>query len=157
MCLVKFFSPGTPSPPSTNTDKPDPSNISAGKRTSPKQEKKQKQKTNDGEMPEWMINFVTTNNLVVGKDVKLDESKANRKRRSSTSTSGTGTTTKTGTKTGTGTGSKAGSSSPRVASKSRASPAVAKKADNSPAGSRSPSIGRPVTPAKGAGRRSAAQ
>ena len=108
-------------------------------------------------MPEWMINFVTTNNLVVGKDVKLDESKANRKRRSSTSTSGTVTTTKTGTKTGTGTGSKAGSSSPRVASKSRASPAVARKADNSPAGSRSPSIGRPVTPAKGTSRRSVAQ
>ena len=108
-------------------------------------------------MPEWMINFVTTNNLVVGKDVKLDESKANRKRRSSTSTSGTGNTTKTGTKTGTGTGSKAGSSSPRVASKSRASPAMARKADNSPAGSRSPSIGRPVTPAKGTTRRSAAQ
>lgn len=151
MYLVKFFSPGTPSPPSTNTDKPDPSNISTGKRTSPKQEKKQKQKTNNGEMPEWMINFVTTNNLVVGKDVKLDESKANRKRRSSTSTSGTGNTTKTGT------GSKAGSSSPRVASKSRASPAVARKADNSPAGSRSPSIGRPVTPAKGTSRRSAAQ
>lgn len=157
MYLVKFFSPGTPSPPSTNTDKPYPSNISAGKRTSPKQEKTQKQKTNDGEMPEWMINFVTTNNLVVGKDVKLDESKANRKRRSSTSTSGTGNTTKTGTKTGTGTGSKAGSSSPRVASKSRASPAVARKADNSPSGSRSPSIGRPVTPAKGTTRRSAAQ
>ena len=38
-------------------------------------EKEKKQRNNDGEMPEWMVNFVTTNNLVVGKDVKLDESK----------------------------------------------------------------------------------
>ena len=39
-------------------------------------EKEKKQRNNNGEMPEWMVNFATTNNLVVGKDVKLDESKA---------------------------------------------------------------------------------
>ena len=54
-------------------------------------EKEKKQRNNNGEMPELMVNFVTTYELLVGKDVKLDESKASqRKKRSSNATSGKG-------------------------------------------------------------------
>ena len=54
-------------------------------------EKEKTRRNNNGEMPEWMVNFVTTNNLVVDKDVKLDELKASqRKKRSSNATSGKG-------------------------------------------------------------------
>lgn len=155
LVFVQFFSPGTPTPPSTETDQliaapKSPTSLSAGN-TSPKQTKKTKQKTNNGEMPEWMVNFVTTNNLVVGQDVKLDESKVTPRRRSSTATSGTGTTTKTGTKTGTGTRTGGSPRSGKGPSrpKSRASPGVAKRGGNSPKGSPTPAAERPVTPSKG--------
>lgn len=157
---VEFFSPGTPTPFLAHTDQSNaspssPKSLSPGN-TSPEEATKEKQKTNNGEMPEWMVNFVTTNNLVVGKDVKLDESKATSRQRSSTSTSGTGTT-KTGTKTGTG--SKTGSGSPRAGgrnsgSKSRASPVVAKRANIGPVGSRSPIAAGTVTPSTGASKKS---
>jgi len=168
---MEFFSPGTPTPPSTYTDQlngapKSPGNLSAG-HSSPKQEKKAKQKSSNGEMPEWMVNFVKTNNLVVGQDVKLDESKTTGKRRSSTSASGTGTTTKTGTKTGTGTGTGTGtktglgslrSGGVTSGSKSpRSSPGGAKRGGTSPGSSRSPAAGRPVTPSKGASRKSVPQ
>ena len=111
-------------------------------------------------MPEWMVHFVETNNLIVGKDVKLDESKTTGRPRSSTN-SGTGTT-KTGTRTGTGTGTKtSGSGSSRATgsttgTKSRASPGVAKRVGTSPVGSRSPGA-RPVTPGKATNRKSVPQ
>ena len=82
-------------------------------------EKEKKQRNNNGEMPEWMVNCVTTNNLVVGKDVKLDESKASqRKKRSSNATSGKGNGARVGTKTG----SKGGAGSQTSRPKSRSSP-----------------------------------
>ena len=108
-------------------------------------EKEKKQINNNGEMPEWMVNFVTRNNLVVGKDVKLDESKASqRKKRSSNATSGKGNGARVGTKTG----SKAGAGSQTSGPKSRSSPGGRKKSGISPTGPRRPSVGGPVTPAK---------
>ena len=77
-----------------------PSKLSVAS-NSPEMEEEKKQRNNNGEMPEWMVNFVTTNNLVVGKDVKLDESKASqRKKRSSNATCGKGNGARVGTKTG---------------------------------------------------------
>jgi len=158
---VEFFGPGTPTPPSTCTDQVTASSTSSARlspspKTSPKQEKKPKQKSKNGEMPEWMVNFVETNNLIVGKDVKLDETKTTGRRSSMT--------TKTGTRTGTGTGTgtkTSGSGSPRTTggttgTKSRASPGVAKRGGTSPARSRSP-VGRPVTPGKPTNRKSVPQ
>ena len=108
-------------------------------------EKEKKQRNNNGEMPEWMINFVTTNNLVVGKDVKLGESKASqRQKRSSNASSGKGNGARVGTKTG----SKAGAGSQTSRPKSLSSPGGPKKSGSSPTGPRRPSVGRPITPAK---------
>ena len=108
-------------------------------------EKEKKQRNNNGEMPEWMVNFVTTNNLVVGKDVKLDESKASqRKNRSSNATSGKGNGARVGTKTG----SKAGAGLETSRPKSRSSPGGPEKSGISPTGPRRPSVGRPIAPAK---------
>lgn len=163
---VEFFGPGSPTPPSTCADQitsssTGSSRLSPSPQASPKQEKKPKQKSKNGEMPEWMINFVETNNLIVGKDVKLDESKTTGRRRSSITNSGTGTS-KTGTRTGTGTGTKTSASGSSRATggttgtKSRASPGVAKRGGTSSAGSRSPG-GRPVTPGKAVNRKSVPQ
>ena len=108
-------------------------------------EKEKKQRNNNGEMTEWMVNFVTRNNLVVGKDVKLDESKASqRKKRSSYATSGKGNGARVGTKTG----SKAGAGLQTSRPKSRSSPGGPKKSGIGPTGPRRPSVGRPMTPAK---------
>ena len=109
-------------------------------------EKEKKRRNNNGEMPEWMVNFVTTNNLVVGKDVKLDESQASQsKKRSSNVTSGKGKSARAGSKTG----SKAGAGTQTSRPKSRSSPGGPKKSGSSPTGPRRPSVGRPITPAKG--------
>ena len=105
-------------------------------------EKEKKQRNYNGEMPEWMLNFVTTNNLVVGKDVKLHGSKASqRKKRSSNATSGKGNGARVGTKTG----SKAGAGSQTSRPKSRSSPGGPKKSGISPIGARRLSVGRPIT------------
>ena len=149
--ISKFFGPGTPTPPPTCTDQVTSSSTSSARlspspKASPKEEKKPKQKSKNGEMPEWMVNFVETNNLIVGKDVKLDESKTTGRRRSWTANSGTGTA-KAGTRTGTGTGAKTSGTKPR------ASPGVARRGGTSPVGSRSPG-GRPVTPGKATNRKS---
>ena len=151
--LFQFFSPGTPTPPSTHTDQlnaapspSSPSNLSFGISSEP--EKKEKQKTgNNGEMPEWMINFVTTNNLVVGKDVKLDESIAAEAKKRSFTSSGTVTKAKAGSKTGSKTSARSSRSGTRLG------PSVAKRSGSSPTGSRRPSVGRPITPAKGTSRK----
>lgn len=150
---MEFFSPGTPTPPSTHTDQlnaapspSSPSNLSFGISSEP--EKKEKQKTgNNGEMPEWMINFVTTNNLVVGKDVKLDESIAAEAKKRSFTSSGTVTKAKAGSKTGSKTSARSSRSGTRLG------PSVAKRSGSSPTGSRRPSVGRPITPAKGTSRK----
>ena len=151
ICAVWFFSPDILTDPSTLTDQLSipPAPSSPGKLSvasnSPELEKEKRQRNNNGEMPEWMVNFVTTNNLIVGKDVKLDESKASqKKKRSSHATSGKGNGARVGTKTG----SKAGVGSQTSRPKSRSSPGGPKKSGISPTGPRRPSVGRPITPAK---------
>ncbi|KAK2561488.1 Voltage-dependent T-type calcium channel subunit alpha-1H [Acropora cervicornis] len=149
---MEFFSPDIATHPSTLTDElsnaPAPSSpgkLSAGSDSS-EMEKEKKRRNNNGEMPEWMVNFVTTNNLVVGKDVKLDESQASQsKKHSSNVTSGKGKSVRAGSKTG----SKAGAGSQTSRPKSRSSPGGPKKSGSSPTGPRRPSVGRPITPAKG--------
>ena len=75
----------TPSPPETvifespsdvnhkllKVDKPDSSGPSSSQLTSPK---KKSGNTKPGEMPDWMVKFVQTNNITVKDDVKFPDS-----------------------------------------------------------------------------------
>ncbi|XP_048579901.1 sodium channel protein type 11 subunit alpha isoform X2 [Nematostella vectensis] len=107
---VEFVIPGSPTPLPNSDDKtPDDKKLKVKTPSVVHKIKGRKpEKTNNGEMPEWMKKFVEEKQLTVGADVKLDEvTNCKGARRSSLSTTkmGTGTGTKgNGTKsTGTGT------------------------------------------------------
>lgn len=73
---LQFVSPGTPTGDEDRPNTPDPLLLNVKKSpTSSKTKMKRKEKNKTGEMPDWMVNFVTSKNLTVGEDVKLDETK----------------------------------------------------------------------------------